>query len=212
LLLKKACSLLESLMSDDTSLLVNQKELARALGVSINTARALLDRFPDLPVAERGSNGREYRFDLQAVQTFLKAKRDAEDAAQQQRSELLAQLILPVEGTAPESLRTLEPKDRLIAARAALVEDELAIKQGALVWKHEARAEMTGAIGRWNRATASTIRQIGRDMNLPDAVTRVILSRVEELQRQFVRELRAYADSSTPDMPPIPAEPELRFG
>jgi hypothetical protein len=92
----------------------------------------------------------------------------------------------------------------LLAVRTAATEDDLAIKRGQLVWKHEVRADLAAAIAHWNRATGSSVRQAGRDMNLPEAMTRAFLDRVEQTQRQFVRDLQAYAASQPdPARPPI---------
>lgn len=46
---------------------VNLNQLARVLGVSQPTMRAMVKDNPDMPVAARGGRGRAWRFDLDAV-------------------------------------------------------------------------------------------------------------------------------------------------
>ncbi len=59
---------------------VNKKELAAIVDCSLSTLSAWIDRFGEaFPVIDRGTNGREWRFDPTAVLGFLKAQRDAEE-------------------------------------------------------------------------------------------------------------------------------------
>ncbi|HZL59173.1 MAG TPA: hypothetical protein VFC38_05690 [Stellaceae bacterium] len=42
---------------------VNKGELARILTCSLPTIEALINRYPDMPILQRGSNGVEWQFD-----------------------------------------------------------------------------------------------------------------------------------------------------
>ena len=168
-------------------MLVNKRELARHLGVSLPTIGALIDRYPDFPIVERGTNGVEWQFDLAAVATFVKATRDAEAASKAARDEQLAQLILPLDlQPQPPEQPALSFKDQLAAAdlRAKLRKE--AIEAGDLVRAAEIEDAYTTLMAAWRSRLREFVRQIGREQAWPDEVVRQYEARLADLQENLV--------------------------
>lgn len=176
--------------------LVNKAEVAGILGVSLPTLAAWIARYPDFPVYERGTNGREWRFDAAAVRAWELARREAEARDEAARRDLLAQFALPLtdpgDAAAGEGIASLEEIRRIREA------DKLRVERGFLVDVSQLRQALTGAVAKWNRASHAAVRQAARDLNLPDAVNRAILAALAEAQNQFIRDLRAEVDQSIP--------------
>ncbi len=172
--------------------LVNKRELAGILSVSLPTLTDWIERFPDFPVWERGANGREYRFDAIAVREWAMARREAEARDEAARRDMLAQFALPLtdpgDAAAGEAVASLEDIRRIREA------DKLRQERGFLVGVPEIRQALTAAVAKWNRATHATVRQAARDFNLPPAVERALADRFAEAQRQFLRDLTADAE------------------
>ena len=179
--------------ADAAPLLLNKRELASATGVSVVTITNYLDRYPDFPVVQAGTNGREWQFDVFAVRAFLEAEAVKERTADARRHEAIAQLGLALVPGAEDKTVTLAPQERLAHLRALKAEDDLRIQRGFLVSVPELRQVQTAAIAKWNGAVHAAIRQASRDFNLPDAVGRALVERIAEAQRAFVRELQAEA-------------------
>jgi hypothetical protein len=71
----------------------NQRELAHRLGINRSTLSSWLLRYgDDFPVSERGTNGRDWVFNFTEVSNFLRAKREAQDAAAAEREAAIARL------------------------------------------------------------------------------------------------------------------------
>ena len=86
-------------------LFVNKQELAqKILEVSVPTVNAIINRYPDLPIEQRGTNGLAWRFDACAVVKFLQDKRAEARRAGAGRETLFEQLKLSLdEMDAPEA-------------------------------------------------------------------------------------------------------------
>jgi phage terminase Nu1 subunit (DNA packaging protein) len=189
----------------EPSLRLNKRELGRLLGVSLPTIDAYLDRHPDFPILQQGTNGREWQFDAAAVREFLAAHEAEEAAAETRRQEQIAQLAQPLEAAAG-TVQEITPGDRLKLIRALIAEDELRRTRGSLVSAPAMRQALTAAIARWNRAQTATIRQAGRDFVLPDHVVAARLVRRGDAQRQFIADLTIEtrdAASAEADAPPL---------
>src|SRR5690242_3110714 len=108
-------------VDSDGRLIVNKRELARrVLDCSLPTLNELIERYPDFPVERRGSNGVEWLFDADRVVDFLRAKREAEARASEERNALFAQFRLPIDEVAPEGADELSPAQRAALAKARL--------------------------------------------------------------------------------------------
>lgn len=172
---------------------VNKRELAAILGRSVPTVSAWIERYPDFPVLDRGTNGKEWRFDPAAVAAFVTDLDAAEARATAERQTRIQQLGLPFtdpgDGVQPTNAGYTLDDIKLIQAT-----DKLRMERGFLVDVSETRVTFTAAIARWNRAQRAVIHQAGRDFNLSEAVTRGLFDRFAQAQRQFVRDLRQDAD------------------
>lgn len=182
-----------ALSSGPSGELVNKRELAAILGISQPTLADWIDRHADFPVVERGTNGKEWRFDAAAVAEFIRAKDEEAAREEADRRARLAQLGLPFtdpgDAAAPASTDyTLDDIKRIQLA------DKLRTERGFLVSVPETRQHLTASIARWNRSLHAVIRQAARDFALPDAIARALDERLAEAQRQFVRELRGGAN------------------
>lgn len=172
---------------------VNKQELARKLDVSIPTLSAWMAKWPDFPVEERGSNGRDYRFDAPAVLAFLHDKRDEQLAARAEKDEQLAQLVFP--GMEPDPAEAIPPglsikdhRELLQIRRLQRQEREL---NRELVPAAELRALLLDAFATLNSRIHMAIRAAGREQNLSAATVSAIAARVVEAQRGAVADLQA---------------------
>ncbi len=64
-------------MSSDGVTVVNKRELAKLLVVSVVTVNAFMDRLDNFPVVQPGTNGKVWQFDAATVKVFM-AAREAE--------------------------------------------------------------------------------------------------------------------------------------
>jgi len=165
---------------------VNKRELAVCLGVSLPTVSAWIDRYPDFPIVERGTNGREWRFDVEAVRGFMRRREEEEERAETARAEQIRQVSLPTTDPGDIAGNDVLTLDQIRAIRAT---DELRRSRGFLVSVPELRQAMTAAIARWSAAELSVLQQAGRDLALPEPVVRALQDRFADARRQFVRSL-----------------------
>jgi hypothetical protein len=184
------------------ALLVNMRELALRLGVSRQTLPTWLDRWPDFPVEELGTNGREYRFDLTAVLQFLRLKKDEEAASTAARDQALAQLVLPFAPTEDDAPPPgLSLKDQLDAIKLRKATREESEAAGRLVEASEISDKLGTCFQQLHRAMHTAIRQAAHDHNLPDAVRRSLDTNLADAQRAFVRDAARFLTPSAPAAP-----------
>ena len=159
--------------------LVNKGELAGILGVTVATVSAWVSKRPDFPVFERGTQGREWRFDPAAVVAFVTAMREAARAAG------VAQLGLAltdpgdasaVGGFSLAEVKTARQADQVRAERSFLVESSAMV---------EALAD---ALARWDRRVAEMLAAAGHDLNIPADGLAAVADRLAEGRRQFTAE------------------------
>lgn len=165
------------------------RELAIRLGTTRQTVTAWLDKWPDFPVHERGTNGREYKFDLAGVVTFLRARKEEEAANAAARDQALAQLTLPLDDEKPAPAPGLSIRDQLDAQKLRKLQREDAIAEGRLVEVMPLIDHLGTAFQALHRSLHTAVRNAAREHNLPDAVARAIDGHIAETQRAFVRAL-----------------------
>ncbi|WP_298214619.1 terminase small subunit [Acidocella sp.] len=187
-------------------LLVNKDKLAELLGCSLPTVSALIKRYAEFPVVQRGGLGVEWKFDPQAVVEFLQARRAEEESQRLERDEQLAQLRLP-------SLFRDEPggkvsiDDQLKAARLRQIEREELKEAGFLVPTHEIRAALERMIRRYAQIQESAVQRVCAAHNLPEAVRRAMAREFDEARAAFVQEMMARVSPGEEDH-----EPRTLFG
>lgn len=181
--------------------LVNKQSLALWLGISLPTLSAWMLRYgADFPIVERGSNGRDYKFDAAAVADFLRAKRDeqaaARDQAAAQRDEQLAQLRLPFDLPGVEAPpKASSAKDEIEAWKLRRIQREEAERAGALVPAAQVADSFRAAFGRLSRDMHAFVRQIGREQGWPDPLVRQLERRLSDQQRASVEAIRHALDT-----------------
>jgi phage terminase Nu1 subunit (DNA packaging protein) len=177
--------LLALFMADD--LIVNRDQLSQLLRCSLPTVNALVKRYSDFPIIERGGLGREWKFDGNAVIAFLQSKRNEEDQAQQRRSELLAQCTLPLPGV--ERVESdLDIDDQIKAARLRALQREEAKTNGFLVPTLEVRVSLERAFRRLGQSLDQMAERIAKRHNLPEAVKREMAREIDDMRTAFVRD------------------------
>lgn len=181
---------------------VNKQQLASWLGVSLPTLSGWMLRYgTEFPVIERGSNGREFKFDAAAVSAFLRARKAEQEASKVETDAQLAQLRLPFD------LPGVEPPPRASSTKEELLAWELRKRQrqeaeaaGALVPAQQVGEALRAAFARIGRDTAAFVRQLARENNWPPAYAAQTERRLAEQQQATIAALRA--SFATP-----PAEP-----
>jgi phage terminase Nu1 subunit (DNA packaging protein) len=177
---------------------VNKQELAEALRCSRPTVDALLRRYGDFPVLREGKNGEAWQFDLAMCMDFLQQRRAEEKAGTARRSELLAQIALPIDDVTPDLDPKLTPSQRLALARARAAERDLAMKSGLLAPTSEVRVALSTAFAKLQGDLRTFLRQLARDHDWPDAVLRRHEAELADLQRRFVTGAAHYLGDQTP--------------
>jgi len=172
------------------ALVCNKVELAEHLKCSLPTLDALLRRYgDDFPVRRKGSNGIAWEFVLADVIAFLKAEREAEQHAADERAQLFEQFRLPLDELAAPEAEGMTPQQRASLALARQREHELALQTGQVVLASEmveADRRMWKSLGRF---LDSLPNQLARLHNLPDPVVRSMRAMIDEQRRLLVREL-----------------------
>ena len=169
-------------------MIVNKTELCEIINTTIPTLDKLLRRHEKFPIVERGNNGREYQFDVNAVVTFLE-EREAERArAGAERDDLMRQYTLPVTADAEKNLT---PGDLLQMAKLRQLERREQIEAGFLIEAAEARKELYSAFGDLRRDMGTAVRQALRNANIPEPVIRNIEASIADAQRRFVAKAQA---------------------
>jgi len=177
-------------------LLINRDQMARQLGCSLPTLDAMIKRWADFPVVERGDRGRPWKFDAEAVILFLQEKREEEERNQLEKNELLAQLTLPVDAPAP-NYGNVDVKDLINAAKLRKLEREEAIEKRFLVRTHEVRDALEKALRRYGQAQDSAVDRVARAHNLPHAVKRALAAEFAEARTAFVRDAQEFLAAET---------------
>ena len=168
----------------------NKAELALRLGISLPTLTGWMQRYPEFPIASRGSNGRSYAFDFAAVFEFLRSRQEEQSQAKAERDEALAQLRLPFDLPNVEPPpKTASPKEELDAWRLRKFQREEMEKAGKLIPTDIVLPAITGVLARLNRDAHSFLRQLARENNWPDPYTRTVEARLGDIQRAGVKDL-----------------------
>lgn len=168
----------------------NKRELARSRNISLPTLDALIAKHGEcFPVVERGTHGREWKFDPVAVSDFLAEQEAAGQAEAAAKQAAIAQLGLPLTSAGGDPIANLKPAERLAHVRALQAEDRLAIDRKFLVLTANVRAGLQTAIAEWNRAEFAAIRQTFRRLGVPDLTAREIETALRGARDEFLAKL-----------------------
>lgn len=187
-----AFDMVDRMGSEAQSVLVNKKELAKRLGCSLPTLDRIIERYPDFPIAQPGSNGRQYLFDAAVVVAYIREQQEREKAEAARRDTLLDQLVLPLAATdepdAPDG--RLSPTQRLQLARAHREERRLASDAGLLTPTPRVQAALAETLGGLARFLDGLPQTLGRRYNLPEVVVTAMKRDLDEQRRQLVTDLK----------------------
>ena len=170
---------------------LNKTELATWLSISLPTLSRWLVRYgAEFPVLERGTNGKDYRFDPALVSEFLRAKQDEQERSKAEKDEQLAQLKLPFDLPGAEAPpKGASIRDELEAWKLRKVQREEAERSGLLVPSAQISEAIASTLARLSRDIHAFLRQLGREQNWPDAMIRETERRLTEIQHSSVKEM-----------------------
>lgn len=178
----------------ETPVTLNKREMARKLRVSLPTMTAWMDRWPDFPVEQRGTNGSSYRFRPDLVFEFLDLKRREEADASSIRDEQLQNLQLVFDDLLPppeveKSYKRLTPKEEIDVWKLRELKRKEAERCGQLVIATELQEQLRDAFSRLSQDTRLFIRKLGRKNGWPDSTIREAEQQFEDTQRASVAAL-----------------------
>lgn len=192
-------------MSVPSGVTLNKREMALRLRVSLPTLTAWMDRWPDFPVEQRGTNGSSYRFQPDLVFQFLGQKRDEEREANSVRDEQLQNLQLvfddllpPIENQRAPTKR-LTPKEEIDVWKLRELKRKEAERCGQLVIASELQEQLRDAFARLSQDTRTFIRKLGRKNGWPDSSIREAEQQFEETQRASVASLLKILETEPDD-------------
>lgn len=156
--------------------LVNKGDLAGILGVTVATVSAWVSKRPDFPVFERGTQGREWRFDPAAVVAFVAAMREAARAA----------------GVAQLGLALTDPGDASAVGGFSLAEvktarqaDQVRAERSFLVETSALAGALADALAKWDRRIAELLAAACQDLGLTDKAMRQIAEGLAASRARF---------------------------
>jgi hypothetical protein len=157
--------------------LVNKRDLARILDIAPKTLDDWIARSPDFPVVKGGARGIGYLFDPIAVRAFLRR----------------------AEATTPKSASS---QDRVAEARAALLEQQLAVRSRELVSAIAMQHAATTAFATLGRTMQGLASQLGRRHGLSDELIRELRASLADAQRALVAEIERALETPIEDTDP----------
>lgn len=179
-------------MSDHISL--NKKEMAKRIGVSLPTLTSWIERWPDFPIVERGTNGARYRFNPQHVLVFIREKQEEERAKTAERDERLTSIQLEMAGLFPEDDVPPEEshadlKKLLDAWKLRKLKREEALASGRLLVADDVRDNLMDVFARLGSETRSFWKRACVSNGVPGAIVERLLDDYGDVQRTVVSKL-----------------------
>jgi phage terminase Nu1 subunit (DNA packaging protein) len=174
------------------SVYVNKRELVQILDIALPTLDKWIADNPDFPIVERGSNGREWRFDAVAVKRWLAQLEENERTEEAERQRKISQIVLPLGGDGPlgDALPGGSPVQRLQLMKAAQIEQNLAVQAGQLVEKAKVRTGLQTALGLARARLRRVPGDVKAECAVPDAVVRVIERILDDACRGLVADIK----------------------
>ncbi|GAB6854188.1 terminase small subunit [Asaia astilbis] len=170
---------------------LNKAEMAKRLKVSLPTMTNWLDRWPDFPVIERGTNGKSWRFDPHAVFDFLAERREEEQSKISGRDEQLERLQLQFDDLfqpkeQPRSLGGVSAKEQIDIWRLRELKRKEAERCGKLVVADQMQDMFSSAFATLSRESGVFLRRLAREQDWPEAVLRKAEADLASMQRKTV--------------------------
>ena len=162
------------------NLRVNRAELADFFSVAPQT----IDNWvrAGCPVAERGSNGRAYEFDVYAVKAWrdqTETDREAMDEARRQRlNEAQSELFGDQLGD-DDPDKPMSPAERQTLASARLKQIQVAKEQGRLVVAEEMQITLATVLQNFRNRVRSMPDRLARRLDLDDKVVEALRAEID---------------------------------
>jgi hypothetical protein len=153
----------------------NQRELARFLGISEPTLVREIRADPTFPIISRGRPGVPSVFDFAAV-------------AAHRRERIISE--------APQRAPTLA--ERAAAAKASMLELQLAEAQGLLVEREDVTAVLSAAYVRLGKFLDRFSKSVGAELGWSAETVATVRNRLDDGRRAFVRDVAKFADPAEP--------------
>lgn len=188
---------------------VTKAEMARCLRVSLPTLTNWISKWPDFPIAERGTNGTSYKFAPEEVRLFLIEKREVEARESEGRDQQLQQAQLAFDDFLPRSDEfescKLKPKEQIDLWRVRELKRKEAERCRNLLPADELLDTLRDVFARLGQESRVFIRKLGRTQNWPDEICARHEADYEEMQRTIVA---ALTGNLTPVETSQPHEPD----
>lgn len=147
---------------------VNKRELARILEISVPTLDETIARFHNsFPIVERGWNGRSWRFDVDAVIAFLREKQD-----ERKRDALLAQYRLPIQADGPGAPPSLTPAQQFMMAKLRKLQRDEEYELGRLTRVSEVKESLTQMLIAWRELLHARLREFAEARGIEPTLAR----------------------------------------
>lgn len=167
---------------------VNKKELAKVMGVSLPTLDRLIDRYDDFPIKQKGGNGQDYSFNAKKVKAFLKKQRAIEEKNLADRADLLLDLNIVLPGH-EEGGPGITPNQELALVRAERERRKLKQEAGFLVDTASIRQQMTPVFVGLGQFMTNMPGRLGKRFNLPVEVVDAMGDEMADELRRVVAKL-----------------------
>jgi phage terminase Nu1 subunit (DNA packaging protein) len=178
--------------------IANRSEMARLLEVSEPTFDRFMDR--GMPILQRGSTGKPYQFDVEAVITWYRGEIERDEAAAAARAADLTQLSMELNGGAAAEIEGVAPglsgKARIEALQGALLQDKLEQQRGKLIPVEDVRADYTALFSRLRQRLLSLPVMLVRSAGLTPSQAATVDADVRALLRELALQI------ADPDMRP----------
>ncbi|MFI5020757.1 MAG: hypothetical protein ACHQRJ_03750 [Alphaproteobacteria bacterium] len=177
-------------------ILLNRRELARALRVSEPTIDAWIAR--GCPVAARGLNGVAYRFDAEKVLAWRTAERRQDAAESGERREFISQLQLRLEGGEGEGEK-MSPKDQKVLWEAVAARMKAAQMRGEFCLATDVEAEREETFKELAAALQSLPEQLADECGLAIEAAAHLRSKIDDFQEMLRRRFAEPSDKGVSD-------------
>lgn len=175
----------------DDPIHLTRSQISRALGVTVVTIDDWIAK--GMPVAERGSRGRPYKFDLEACQSW-KRDEDARELAERERQEaLIREQALKVTGGVADDM-AISPEKRRAHYDAEFAWRREALARGELISAADVERRLEEAFKFLAQGLQSLPDVLARKCGLPPEQVTQLQSVIDAWQEDMARILQEQDD------------------
>jgi len=176
---------------------INLKQAAVLAQVGVHTMLALIERSPDFPVVERGRRGRPWRFDGEAVASYIKSRRAERANAFEKRQAAMRDVVgLP---SGPDDNLSLDDRIKATKLRELLRAEVRQCRQFVIV--DDVRRALSRSRAIWGAEKTAFLKRVAISHNLPevfvDKLSRELNDTDQALERNLDELLSGILDTQT---------------